>query len=140
MPYYKGYFDYPNIWYAYTDKAKTGDHYKFYVIGGVPGNEKHRHEKYCIDPYTRWVAETENGWNNCVIINTTAYNWKDKKWKTPDMKDLILYELSVFGFTEGDNGIAQNNQGKYKGIIDRIKSGYFVNNLDFLKYLSTSLL
>ena len=38
---------------------------------------------------------------------------------------MIVYELSVHGFTEGDPDIDPGNHGKFKGITERIQEGYF---------------
>ena len=41
----------------------------------------------------------------------------------PDRADLIIYELSVYGFTEGDGGI--NAAGDLRRVTQRIRGGYF---------------
>jgi 1,4-alpha-glucan branching enzyme len=41
------------------------------------------------------------------------------------VSDLILYEMSVYGFTEGDPDIAPENRGRFAGITERIRDGYF---------------
>jgi len=121
---YKGYFDLPNIWLGVSDQAKIGDEYKFFVQGGVPRDYKNRLEKYVTDPYARRLSN-DFRFNNSVIEDPSTYRWQDTEWKTPMPSDLILYELSVHGFTDGDPDIAPGNQGRFRGITERIRDGYF---------------
>jgi len=120
---YRGYFNYPNIWLGISDVAKVGDEYKFFVQGGVP-SENLRFQQTFTDPYARLLGR-DLGLNNAVIIDPTAFNWTDNNWQTPNPNQLIIYELSVYGFTEGDPDIDVNNKGKFKGITERINAGYF---------------
>ena len=45
--------------------------------------------------------------------------------ENPALSDLVIYEMNVYGFTEGDPDIPEEEQGKFSGIIRRIKNGYF---------------
>lgn len=119
---YKGYFDLPNLWLGVVPEAKAGDEYKFCVQGGVPTDEKGRFQQYFSDPYTRQLGPSFSI-NNSVIVDPAQFVWTDGAWQTPDKANLIIYELSVFGFTEGDPGI--NQPGKFAGITERIEGGYF---------------
>jgi len=87
-------------------------------------DEQWRFQQYCTDPYARQVS-ADHGFNNAVIVDPTSFIWHDDGWTTPDISQLILYELSVYGFTEGDPDIAPANRGKFKGITERIHVGYF---------------
>jgi 1,4-alpha-glucan branching enzyme len=119
-----GYFGVANTWLAVTDQAHAGDEYKFVVFGGVPGDAKGRFQQYIIDPYAR-VLSGDFRTNNPVIVDPTTFTWSDGAWRTPDPSRLILYEMSVHGFTDGDPDIAPANQGRFKGIAERIDAGYF---------------
>jgi 1,4-alpha-glucan branching enzyme len=124
MKLYQGYFEMPNIWLAVVDQAQVGQEYKFFIQGGVPHNEAGKAELLTVDPYARQVGQDHEA-NNSVIVDPTSYEWHDEGWKTPLMSDLILYELSVYGFTKGDADIPEGNQGKFVGVVDRIQAGYF---------------
>jgi 1,4-alpha-glucan branching enzyme len=124
MQLYQGYFGVPNTWLVVTDNAKPGDEYKFFVQGGVPRDHKNRYERYVIDPYARHLS-SDFKFNNPVIVDPTTFKWNDTDWTTPHLNQLILYELSVHGFTEGDNDIDPNNRGSFRGITERINKGYF---------------
>ncbi|QHV95127.1 alpha-amylase family glycosyl hydrolase [Spirosoma endbachense] len=119
---YEGYFGTPNLWLGVIPEAKAGDEYKFCVQGGVASDEKGRFQQYFSDPYTRQLGPNFST-NNSVIVDPTQFEWTDGDWETPDKANLIIYELSVFGFTEGDPGI--NQPGKFAGITERIEGGYF---------------
>jgi 1,4-alpha-glucan branching enzyme len=121
---YEGYFGVPNVWLVATDQASVEDEYKFFVQGGVPAGENKRYQQYFTDPYARQLG-ADFGINNSVIVDPASFEWSDQDWDTPEVDQLILYELSVYGFTEGDRDIRQENQGKFKGITERIEGGYF---------------
>lgn len=116
---YRGYFDVPNIWLAVVEGAQVGEEYKFFVQGGVAQGQR-----LTVDPYARRAGHDTEA-NNAVIVDPSTYDWHDSDYKTPLMNDLILYELSVYGFTQGDNDISQEHQGKFAGIVDRMNAGYF---------------
>lgn len=121
---HRGYFGAENTWLAVTDRASPGDEYKFFVEGGVPGDHKGRPQRASVDPYARCLG-TDFRVNNAVIIDPTAFQWTDGSWRTPDPADLILYELSVHGFTDADPDIMRSRQGRFEGVTERIRMGYF---------------
>jgi len=124
MKLYQGYFGIPNIWLVVTDKASLDDEYKFTIYGGVPRDYKNRALRYQTDPYAR-VLVNDFTTNNAKIIDPSLFSWQDQDWKTPDPSELILYELSVHGFTDGDPDVALEHIGRFSGISERIKNGYF---------------
>jgi 1,4-alpha-glucan branching enzyme len=121
---HRGYDGVPNTWLAVTDRARVGDEYKFSVIGGVPRDRHRRPQQHFPDPYTRQFGP-DFGFNNSVVCDPSRFRWSDDAWHTPDMHELIVYELSVFGFTEGDPDIEGQHRGKFAGITERIRAGYF---------------
>jgi 1,4-alpha-glucan branching enzyme len=124
MKRYPGYFGLPNLWLVIADQARPGDVYKFFVQGGVPHDHKGRWQRYVIDPYARRLAN-DFRFNNPIVVDPTAFSWGDAGWITPDPSQLMLYELSVHGFTEGDPDIRPDHHGKFRGITERIRDGYF---------------
>jgi 1,4-alpha-glucan branching enzyme len=119
---YRGYFDIPNLWLGVIPEAGAGDEYKYVVHGGVPRDLSGRFERWCTDPFARELGP-DFGVNNSVIVDPSRYSWTDHHFRTPDRADLILYELSVYGFTEDDPGIKE--PGRFAGITQRIREGYF---------------
>lgn len=123
---YRGYYDYPNLWLFRLPAEQVPEkvEYLFYVVGGVPLDGNRRPERYLHDPITRSYSD-DYSHNSCLVIDPTRYHWKGTNWKTPDLSNLIIYELNVYGFTEGDQDIPREEQGKFSGVIRRIKNGYF---------------
>ncbi len=126
MELYRGYYDSPNLW-TYRLKPEQPEkelEYQFYVMGGVPLDGNRRPEKYIHDPMTRCYGE-DVGNNPCLVVDPTRYQWRSKEWKTPPLSDLMIYEMNIYGFTEGDKDIPLQEQGRFQGVIRRIKNGYF---------------
>lgn len=123
---YQGYYDYPNLWLLRlpADQVREKMEYLFYVVGGVPLDGNRRPERYLHDPMTRSYGE-DYLQNPSLVVDPTRYRWKTQHWKTPNLSDLIIYEMNVYGFTEGDPDIPLEEQGKFSGVIRRIKNGYF---------------
>lgn len=119
---YRGYFGVPNLWLGVVPEAGVGDEYKFAVYGGVPTDEKGRLLRFATDPYARELGPSF-GFNNAVVTDPTGFRWTDGDWQTPDMSQLTFYEMSVWGFTEGDPGI--ENPGRFAGVTERLRGGYF---------------
>ena len=121
MNLYRGFYYFPNIWLL---RIKPPDdlkqlEYKFFLQGGAVESER-----YVSDPYTR-VFSDDYRHRNSVVVDPTKFKWTDQDWQTPHVKDLILYELNVYGFTDNDGTIAEEDQGTFKGIIQRIRDGFF---------------
>jgi 1,4-alpha-glucan branching enzyme len=122
MEFYRGFYYQPNIWLARIKAGLKPDspiEYKFYLQGGAVENER-----YVSDPYTRLYSD-DYKYRNAVVVDPTKFKWTDQDWKTPDIKDLILYELNIYGFTDNDTGIPEDIQGTFKGVTRRIRDGYF---------------
>jgi 1,4-alpha-glucan branching enzyme len=121
MQLYRGFYYQPNIWLARIrpDRSWREIEYKFYLQGGSAETER-----YVPDPYTRLYSDDYKN-RNSVVVDPTKFKWTDQEWKTPEVKDLILYELNVYGFTDNDSEIPEEIQGTFKGVTRRIKSGYF---------------
>lgn len=120
---YRGYFGIPNLWLGVVAGSAAGQQYKYFVQGGVSRDPSSgRYERWCTDPFARRLGP-DYGKYNAVIVDPTGYAWTDRGFRTRDRADLILYELSVYGFTEDDDGIAQ--PGQFAGITQRIREGYF---------------
>lgn len=121
MELYRGFYFKPNIWLVKLSPRRlpANIEYKFYIQGGAQ-----EFERFVPDPYTR-VYSDDYKYRNSVVVNPTKFKWTDHNWVTPEVKDLILYELNVYGFTDNDPDIEENIQGTFKGVTQRIKNGYF---------------
>lgn len=126
MELYRGYYDYPNIWLLRLspDQLPQNIRYQFYVVGGIPLGGNRRPERYVHDPFAR-CYDGDVARNSCLVVDPSQYEWHSKNWKTSDLSEMIIYEMNVYGFTEGDADIPLAEQGKFQGVIRRIRNGYF---------------
>ena len=126
MDLYCGYYDYPNIWLTRlpADLHREQLEYQFFIIGGVPLDGNRRPGRYAPDPFTRFYG-SDLYHNPSLLVDPTRYIWHGTDWKTPDLSKLVLYEMNVYGFTEGDPDVPPEEQGKFKGVIRRIHNGFF---------------
>jgi 1,4-alpha-glucan branching enzyme len=136
---YRGYYDNPNIWLVrYTpgsDSNAAKLEYDFFVVGGVPLGENGMPQRYVHDPFTRSYS-CDFTKSSSLVVDSSRFQWQCHDWKTPNLAELIIYELNVYGFTEGDSDIPPAEQGKFAGIMRRIRNGYFaelgVNALELM--------
>lgn len=91
--------------------------------GGTPPEDA-AGGRLVVDPYARQLGPGDQR-SNAVVVDPTTFAWSDRGWHTPDPADLILYEVSVHGFTDGDPDIRPDQQGRFDGITERIRTGYF---------------
>ncbi len=120
MDLYRGFYYQPNIWLTrIIPEDLVNLEYKFYLQGGSTDIER-----YISDPYTR-VYSDDYKHRSAVVLDPTRFEWTDQDWKTPEVKDLILYELNVYGFTDNDPEIPEEHHGTFKGLTYRIRKGFF---------------
>lgn len=124
MRLHRGWFGAPNTWLVVTDRVRAGDEYKFFIEGGVALDHKGRSQRFAVDPYSRALG-SDFRFNNPIVVDPGTFDWSDDDWSTPDIADLILYELSVHGFTDGDPDVKPELHGRFAGIAERIRTGYF---------------
>ena len=117
MQLYRGYYNVPNIWLALItpDYSNRDWEYAYYIRGGVHLDHHLRAERLVPDPMTRAYGRDFQA-NNSRVINPSHYVWKDRDWQTPQIQDLIIYEASVYGMTQGTPGIPPSEQGTFRGL------------------------
>ena len=121
MELYRGFRGEANIWLTRLKPAKKLERieYKFFLQGGST-----ELERYVVDPYTRVYSDNYR-YRNAELVDPTRFIWSDHNWPTPDIKDLVLYELNVYGFTDNDPRIAPEHQGTFQGSSSALSRGYF---------------
>lgn len=122
----RGYYDAPNIWLALITPAYSTREweYAYFVQGGTHLDHRMRAERFAPDPMTRAYGKDFQT-NNSRVINPSHYVWHDTGWKTPEIQDLVVYEASVYGMTQGTPGIPPSEQGTFRGLASLIQQGYF---------------
>ena len=97
-------------WTGFVPNARDGDKYKFHVTGdGTEGFKR--------DPYAR---ELTVAWPNpdCILRSAGSFPWQDWSWRTPDFRDLIIYQLHVGTWYGPDR---QNRVAKFLDVLDRVE-------------------
>lgn len=123
-----------HFWHVYIKGLKPGVCYAYRVDGPHNIHQGHRFnkKKVLIDPYAKgnidvvWdriEACTDNdNLRTCmksVVIDPDTYDWEGDKCLNIPMKDSIIYEMHVGGFTKSSSSKA-NNPGTFKGVIEKI--------------------
>jgi maltooligosyltrehalose trehalohydrolase len=78
--------------------GRAGDLYKYRLAG---------HEYP--DPASRYQPEGVHG--RSAVIDATQFTWHDTNWKSPSLRDLVIYELHIGTFT---------GEGTFLAAIDRL--------------------
>jgi len=113
----------PSLWLADVP-AGPGNEYRFLVEGGTRSDGTAPDARSSTDPFARRLG-VDYERNNAVVVDTAAMRGPDPGWRTPAPPDLIIYELSPYGFTEGDDDVALVDRGTFRGITHRIEEGHF---------------
>lgn len=96
-------------WAGFVPGARDGDQYKFYVVGEA-------HRSYKRDPYARELtSDPPYPTSNCVIRDSSSYDWQDDGWRPPRFNDLVIYQFHV---------------GTYAGPDPTERVGTFLDALD----------
>ncbi len=122
------------FWHIYVRGIKPGVHYAYRVDGprDVTTGNRFNRNKVLVDPYAH--GNTDNLWvrgDACgdvdnlttslrsVVIDTASYDWNGDKQPTRPMKESIIYEMHVRGFTQsGSSGV--EHPGTFAGVIEKI--------------------
>ena len=113
----------PGLWLTALP-APAGAEYRFLIEGGTLPDGTVADTRSTTDPFARRLGPDYER-NNAVVVDPAALGAPDPGWKTPAPSDLILYELSPYGFTEGDPDVTQADRGTFRGITHRIENGHF---------------
>jgi 1,4-alpha-glucan branching enzyme len=97
-------------WAGFVPNAKEGQRYRFYVVGAGSGGFKR-------DPYAR---DLTNVWPNpdCILRSAASFPWQDWGWRTPDFRDLVVYQLHV-GTWYGPS--RESRVAKFLDVLDRVE-------------------
>jgi len=97
-------------WAGFLANVNDGTLYKFWVDGEGSSGPKR-------DPYAR---ELEQTWPNpaCIVRARDTYPWHDWTWRTPEFRDLIVYQFHV-GSYFGPN--REQRVAKFLDVVNRIE-------------------
>src|SRR6516162_10173216 len=123
------------FWHVYLRGLKPGAHYAYRVDGpqDLHGNGfRFNRNKVLVDPYslgntmTRFnrddavgPADNLTASMRSVVIDVHDYDWEGDQPLRRPMKDMIIYEMHVAGFTRHpSSGVKQ--PGTFSGVIEKI--------------------
>jgi len=84
---------------AFDKGGRAGDLYQFRLNNG----------QTFPDPASRWQPEGVHG--PSMVIDPTLYSWRDRYWRRPPFRDLVIYELHVGTFSP---------RGTFRSAIDHL--------------------
>ncbi|MCU7918185.1 MAG: glycogen debranching protein GlgX [Candidatus Thiodiazotropha sp. (ex Epidulcina cf. delphinae)] len=123
-----------HVWHVYVRGLKPGTHYAYRVDGPSSIHDGHRFdpEKVLVDPYSCGNTDTlfdrgaavvpgdnQGQSMRSVVIDTAAYDWEGDQRPATPMKDTVIYEMHVGGFTRASaSGVS--HPGTFRSVIDKI--------------------
>lgn len=78
--------------------------YRYQLAWSPPGGDRRVITKWFTDPF---ALETDTGLLSAIILSRTkkSFAWTDAQYKTPELDDLIVYELEVAQFNDNFKGV-----------------------------------
>jgi isoamylase len=124
-----------HFWHCYVRGLRPGAHYAYRVDGpqDLHGHgDRFNPNKVLIDPYAH--GNTLDLWDRgracgpednvttsmrSVVINLDGYDWEGDRPLNRPMRETLIYEMHVGGFTRSEtSGVA--NPGTFAGVIEKI--------------------
>ena len=129
-----------HYWHVFVKDLPVGTLYGYKVHGPYDPDNGLRFDesKLLLDPYARAIVtpeayyrnsfsgfgQTEPGYDRtmkCVVVDPTAYDWKDDQHVHHPYSQSIIYELHLKGFTRHPNSKVQKSKlGTYAGMVKKI--------------------
>jgi 1,4-alpha-glucan branching enzyme len=97
-------------WTGFVPGAMDGHKYKFWILGA--GTEGFKRDPYARDLTTSWPNP------DCILRSAGTFPWQDWSWRTPEFRDLIIYQFHV-GTWYGPN--REGRVAKFLDVLDRIE-------------------
>ncbi|MGK2858427.1 MAG: alpha-amylase family glycosyl hydrolase, partial [Thermoanaerobaculia bacterium] len=122
------------FWHCHVRDLGAGTHYAYRVDGPSDPASGHRfnRNKVLVDPYAfgnsndLWVRGDACGPEDnlatsmrSVVIDLHTYDWEGDQTLNRPMRESILYEMHVGGFTASDTSGAKH-RGTFRGVIEKI--------------------
>jgi glycogen operon protein len=132
------------IWHVYVEGLRPGAHYGYRVDGprDLPGSGyRYNRNKVLVDPYSRgnttalWRRADATGPDDnlgtsmrSVVIDDADYDWEGDQPLNRPMRDSIIYEMHVGGFTHHPSS-GVRHPGTFAGVAEKV---------DYLKQLGVT--
>jgi isoamylase len=122
------------FWHIYVRGLRPGAHYAYRVDGPWDLGSGHRfnRNKVLTDPYAK--GNTHALWDRVaacgpddnvttsmrsIVVDTASYDWEGDKPLNRPMRDTVVYELHVGGYTNSPTS-GVSHPGTFSGIIEKI--------------------
>ena len=122
------------FWHAYVEGATPGMQYAYRVDGprDQAGGARYDPSKVLIDPYAR--ATSEARWDRAaacgpgdnlatamrgIVVDVTPYDWEGDRPLNRPMRESVIYELHVGGFTRSPTSGCRY-PGTFAGVVEKI--------------------
>jgi isoamylase len=122
-----------HFWHTFVLGLKPGAHYAYRVDGRFDSaGQRFNRNKVLIDPYARgnsdslWerdsactLEDNQKTSMRSVVIDASGYDWEGDKPLNRPMKDSIIYEAHVRGFTQSPTSNVRH-PGTFAGLSEKI--------------------
>jgi isoamylase len=124
-----------HVWHCYVKGLQPGNHYGLRVDGPKDvhtSGHRFNPNKVLLDPYAKgitsdlWVRGNGCGPNEnlatsmrAAVIDVDNYNWEGDKPLNRPMRESVIYEMHVGGFTKSPTAGVEN-PGTFAGVIEKI--------------------
>ena len=122
------------FWHIYVRGLRPGAHYAYRVDGpwDLGSGHQFNRNKVLTDPYAK--GNTHALWNRVaacgsddnvttsmrsIVVETASYDWEGDKPLNRPMRDTVVYELHVGGYTKSPTS-GVSHPGTFSGIIEKI--------------------
>lgn len=136
-----------DIWHVFVKGLEKGALYLYTVDGPVSEQEGYRFSpnSYLLDPYAKQLTDssiskseqtrlflenfgknctaeikTAKGFPKCVVVDDTEFDWEDDEPINLPMRECIIYEAHLKGFSFLNSSIDQSKRGTYIGLTTLI--------------------
>jgi glycogen operon protein len=132
------------VWHVYVQGLRPGTHYAYRVDGPQDlhgSGHRYNRNKILIDPYSRgnttalWQRGDATGPGDnlatsmrSVVVDVGGYDWEGDRPLNRPMRDSIIYEMHVGGFTRHSSA-GVRHPGTFAGVAEKV---------DYLKQLGVT--
>lgn len=110
-----------DIWSIFVEGLHEGVYFMYRMDGPQIPEEGHHYnsEIYLLDPYAKaFVGDIHDGTMKCVAVHDKM-DWNGDVRPRIAIKDLVIYEAHLRGFTRSDTA-GVSHPGTYRGLIEKI--------------------
>ncbi|NLX19953.1 MAG: glycogen debranching protein GlgX [Desulfobulbus sp.] len=118
-----------DIWHIMLSEVPEDLHYGYRISGPhEPATSGHVYDTkhILLDPYAKEILSADwgarrnfLGYEPCCLLDTHDYDWEGDKPLNIPLKDTIIYELHVRGFTYHSSSRV-SHPGTYRGLVEKI--------------------